>query len=75
MNQLSGYKKGDKVKVRTFVTYSGTPLDGEAFETWEQGEVIAEGKTELNAFGDKYQERIIVKVGNKKYIRPAAQLR
>ena len=75
MNKLSGYKKGDKVEVRTHVSYSGTPQSGEAFETWEQGEVVAEGFTNHDAYGGLDQQRIIIMVDNKRVIRNAAQIR
>jgi hypothetical protein len=75
MNKLAGYKKGDKVEVRTNVIYAGTPQTGEAFETWEQGEVIAEGFTYPNQFGELSQQRIVIMVDNKRYIRNASQIK
>lgn len=75
MNKLSGYKNGDKVEIRTSVIYSGTPQDGEAFETWGQGEVIAEGFTNHDAYGGLNQQRIIIMVDNKRFVRNASQIK
>lgn len=74
MNQLSGYKKGDEVQVRTHVIYAGTPQSGEAFETWETGTVIGEGSTSVNQYGDDDQQRMIIKLSDKNAIRSASQL-
>ena len=75
MNQLAGYKAGDKVEVRTNVVYAGTPETGVPFETWETGTVIAEGFTDVNAYGDEDQQRIIVKSEGGTHIRAGSQLR
>ncbi len=70
MNQLSGYKIGNKVEVRTHVVYAGEP-----FETWESGIVIGEGHTHINAHSDDWQSNIIVRTATGLHIRASSQLR
>lgn len=75
MNKIAGYKKGDEIQVRTHVAFAGTPQNGEAFETWEDGTVIAEGLTSVNEYGEDWQQRIIIKTEDGTHIRSGMQLR